>query len=213
MLNDNTVRKARCRVIQPQIDKREDIRWLDAYSMRDLFLRIRTPEEALDFLTVTGYFRWSEKGDSDIHLSVKWSDLKLWQDLIRLRMTKRDLDSWLIRDDSGKVVGRDWNVSPHFEPIVKHLTDQECSRLEGWSDQYQISPRPSKSNRRQMELVARTEECDSTLEAMLAVVNIDHLKGIPYRLCRLSGCNNVFEVTRPDKVARSPCLRTQSARL
>ena len=56
-----------------------------------------------------------------------------------------------------------------------------------------------------MELVAYIEG-QSTLEAMLAVVNIDHLKGINYRLCKRDGCDNIFEVTRPDKVfCGHPC--------
>jgi len=166
---------------------------LDAFAIRELFLQIRTPEEALDFLSATGIFR------SEGEVPVRWSELQLWQELIRLRMTEATLDPSPLRDSPTGTLGRKWpDLPPHFLPILRDLSDDEQSRLSGIWDTYTIEARPSKSDPNRMELYAYVDGT-TTLEAMLSVVNIDHLQGINYSLCKRNGCKNVFEVTRPDK--------------
>ena len=155
----------------PKLNNREDAERIDAFATRDLFIKINTPGDALEFLNATGYFRFPHG-----MRPLKWSEFKLWQDLIRIRMIEKTFESLS-------------QLPSHLEPILANLSYTEQHRLWGSSD----------GDRMDSRALVASMFCHSTVEAMLAAVNADHLRRINYQLCKLDGCSNVFEVNRPDK--------------
>lgn len=64
------------RITRARADNQPDEEWndvpRDAYALRDEFLKINSPGEALEFLAATGDF-------SPLHYEIGWSEFQLWQ--------------------------------------------------------------------------------------------------------------------------------------
>src|SRR5271170_4774301 len=57
---------------------------LDAHHLRKAFLDIKTPGEALDFLSLAGHFLClRERDEEQLHAQLTWSQFKQWQELVR----------------------------------------------------------------------------------------------------------------------------------
>jgi len=170
---------------------------IDAASLRETFLGIRTPAEALDLLTLAGPFR-SFTDDDGFREAMRWSDFKRWQEIIRIVVTGGPLqtEEYFMegQDRSYGPVGQRYRVSEQLRPALTDLSMQEQKWLSGFPDQILIrADEPVKGNARKK--VCAEVFVHSILEAILATAYIDGLKGIDYQLCALPDCSQVYEVS------------------
>ena len=170
---------------------------IDAASLRETFLGIRTPAEALDLLTLAGPFR-SFTDESGFREEMTWSDFQRWQEIVRFVVTGGPLQTEECfmegQDRSYGPVGQRYRVSEQLRPALTDLTMQEQKWLSGFPDQILIrADEPVNGNTRKK--VCAEVFVHSILEAILATAYIDGLKGINYQLCALPDCSQVYEVS------------------
>jgi hypothetical protein len=178
---------------------------IDAYALREAFLKVRTPDEALDFLTCTGYFMDISEKESGrialpIHKELTWSDFRKWQELVRRILSDGPLsmhDAGLEGVPKGKVRIRDhWLLGP-WHPLK--VSGNIRLWLAGIPEAAMIMPESTfthaDASTRQRQTLTAHILTESTLEAILATVYIDGLNGIDYRLCASPDCQQLYEVT------------------
>ncbi len=170
---------------------------IDAASLRETFLGIKTPAEALDLLTLAGPFRFSPD-DGGFWEAITWSDFQRWQEIVRRVMTGGPLqtEECFIEGQgrSAGPLGERYQVPEQLRPALTDLTIREQKWLGGFPDQIRIrADEPVNGNTRRKlraEVIVY-----SILEAILAATDIDGLKGINYQLCALPDCSQVYEVS------------------
>jgi len=166
---------------------------IDAHITRETFLDVKTPGEALDFLSATGHFRTQDEAFPARHETLLWSDFQRWQELIGILMYKGQLPERGVFKD-GKQIGIEFAVPERIRPIMGELSFAEERLLKNSPEGIAITPEPeSRKPGARIKLVARMT-VNSTLEAMLATVYLDSLSGVNYGLCALPDCNCLFVI-------------------
>jgi hypothetical protein len=141
---------------------------IDAWAVRNDFLRLKSESECLSFLSQTGLF--SNELIKAPDCVVEWSELQRVQDSIRNYLVHPSMlqgERSDRRDEEGD--------------FISSAVDRASrSRTEFHWDERQ----------RKLQLVA-----DDTLSAMLVSVLIDHLKGAKFKVCARPDCRKLFELT------------------
>ena len=165
---------------------------VDAYSLRDAFLTIKTPGEALDFLALGGPFR-DYDADDKLRDSMTWRDFQRWQGIIRIVLTEGTLPLETVSQSEQSVRIR-YAVPDDLCQVLSSLSHDE----RGWLSMFptQIIIRADQRPRVDDERPRLCAEVivDSILEAILATAYIDELRGVNYRLCALPDCSEIYEV-------------------
>ena len=112
----------------------------NAFAIRDQFLRLTAPGEALDFLSKTGQF-------SPIHSRLTWNELQRWQRFVYLVQEHSELARAM---DAGIQTGE------HAE-VLKALTGMYESSFFGSLDSLGSTPKPSPGERH--TILARRRIC------------------------------------------------------
>lgn len=185
--------------------------WLDAYALRDGFLRVKTEVEAVSFLLGAGGFRIDEE---EYEEELSWSAFKLWQTIIR---------SMLIGPPLPDDILDPWNGNQ--ETYINYLTDDDKARdlANALGQGKTIYPAPFDfsigPDGEDRGLVARRPltaaiEAKCVLDAILATAYVDGLREIQHRLCALYDCSNLFEVTTKHQreYCPQPCAHKSSVR-
>jgi hypothetical protein len=163
---------------------------LDAFSLREVFLSIRTPVEALDFFTVSGPFRDRDR-KGELHTSLTWDDFQRWQRLICIVITKGILPRESI-ETAPRTFARRFAVPDDLRPLLSEMSVRENRALTMFPSQINIRTNDGDASDRRpflwVEIIV-----NSLLEAVLATIYVDNLRGANYRLCALVDCSKVFE--------------------
>jgi hypothetical protein len=130
---------------------------LNAWQVRDRFLRLRTTRQLAAFLAETGFF--------DLFL-LTFSNLTLWQGLV----------THLLR------------VKPQYWPKLADTYGQRFLQMVKRNTRLRMSfdwegPSP-----------LAAVEASTTAQAIIASVQIDHLRGARFRVCARPDCGRVYEV-------------------
>lgn len=164
---------------------------IEATTLRDTFLEVKTPGEALDFLTLAGRFRGLDQ-DGNFQESMTWSDFQKWQEIVRIVLVNGILPMKELSSTPERVV-IGFDGPEHLKPVLNYVSLTERSWLQGFPDQIVIrADEPVKGDARK-KLCAEVM-VNSVLEAILATIYIDHLRGINYQLCAVPDCSQVYEV-------------------
>jgi hypothetical protein len=175
-------------------------RVIDPFVLRDRFLAVRTPDEALEVLDHGGYFRRLYETDgkpSRRSKELTWTDLKGWQELLRFLSTNAPIPDYPL--DRSEWNGAYQEMLQEGLPlplvdVAKHLKDYEACWAFGRPDNLTIrSSAESPADARPTLSAAIT--IHSCLEAMLAAIYVDRLVGVKLELCSLGDCQNLYEVT------------------
>jgi hypothetical protein len=165
---------------------------VDAFSLRDAFLTVKTPGEALDFLALGGAFR-DDDADGNLRDSMTWRDFQRWQEIVRIVLTRGALPLEQVSESEESVCVR-YAVPDDLCHILSDLSSEERGWLFMFPTQIAIrADRRPRVNDERPRLCAEVI-VDSILEAILAAVYIDGLRGVNYRLCALPDCSEVYEV-------------------
>jgi hypothetical protein len=174
---------------------------INAGRLRDAFLSVKTPEEALRFLNASGRFRFlPDKGDA-IDSVLTWNEFQLWQRLIRIIL----VDNFLhlgefespIRDSfiwGPKENGKYELLPEEIRQLVLNVQKPTFYWLQGRATGLQIaSDEEIGDPQHRLSMIAEVM-VDTSVDAMLASIYIDTQSGIEYELCSLSDCSNVYEM-------------------
>jgi hypothetical protein len=183
---------------------------VNAYELRATFLDIKTPGEAFEFLNLTGCFRGPVNQRSREQLT--WQDFQNWQEIIRLHLRHGLLPvKEMSRSQTSVFISYD--VPDRLRSALSDLSQEERSWLHAFPNQLVIrSARAAKDGKRRVlyaEIMVST-----TLQAILATVYVDHLRGINYRLCARSDCSAIYEVSSKHErqYCTQACAHTASVR-
>lgn len=192
------------RIQAPPIQEWPNDRTLDAYSVRETFLAVRTAGEATEFLSLSGLFYAGPGGDGRIapRFVMTWTEFQQWQTVIRLILTHGffKLRAGLTIDGTSTPLV---NVPASLNHLLPLLSQQEQLWLAGHPHGIAI-----KSRRRSLFPFDRDEllaliGVTTTLEALLATIYLDRLNGVGHALCGLTDCQKIYEIT--SKHARRYC--------
>jgi hypothetical protein len=164
---------------------------IEAFQTREAFQEVRTPGEALDFLSMTGHFRLQDGEFPKKHETLCWSEFQGWQELIRLVMQKGTLSEQAVVVN-GKQVGIEFAVPEPLRPLMGELSFQEMMWLRGVPDGLSIQAEPESTKQGARNQLKARLSVHSTLEAILATVYVDTLNGIQYGKCEY--CGRLFEI-------------------
>jgi hypothetical protein len=161
---------------------------MDAYDVRELFLSVSSPLEALDFFNKTGAFEVTvpqqEEQNWQHHLS--WNGFLDIQRLVKFVMVN---GFFLANTDDGIHLRK--TVPEEFE-IARLLQPPEIQKLLDGLPSLHLYPYVDpKTNRRKLSLYLAT---GTALEMIFASIYMDNLADARYELCGLEGCGKVFEL-------------------
>lgn len=187
----------------------KDFQQLDSFALREAFLAVKTPGEAIHFLSSSGHFRG---GRTEIYFSdgdfsgafsdwpgarnspwnrISWSEFVSWQQIVHLMMANGGRIPWI--DAPGTGSGH-YDLAENLLDLVNSLGDEEQDWTDGRPTDINIRADGSrKDSRGRTEIYAEIRVC-STLEAIFASVYIDTLNGVNYALCALHDCDKLFEI-------------------
>ena len=163
---------------------------IEAFSTRDTFLEIRTPGEALEFLRISGFFRGID--DDKRHERLSWANFQRWQGIVGILPEEGVLPMREVRRDP-TAVWVEYAIPKHLWPALEDLSFEERCWLSGFPNQLVIRFRENQPPEKRRTLHAEIM-VGSTLEAILATVYVDELRGVNYQLCALPDCPRVYEV-------------------
>jgi len=166
------------------------------------FLDVRSPGEALDFLSMTGTFVAPNVAFPQREETLTWSDFRLWQQLMRVRIHFGPITPKSVIRDRG-VQGGELAIAERFGRIIRNSTPRELNWLRGHPSGIIIVRKAIASAR--LPMLCAQICVTSTLEAMLATSYIDLLRGLNFAQCKLPECANLFLVTRRGGIAKEYC--------
>jgi hypothetical protein len=172
---------------------------VNAVWLREAFLSVKSPEDAVRFLNASGRFRFL-RGKSDAVDSVlTWSEFQLWQHLIRIVL----VDNFLHLGSFESPI-RDsfiWGPTETFRPLPEELRrlvldvhEPTFYWLQGRATSLQIGSDEEPNDPQHRQAMVAQVMVDTSLDAILASIYIDTQSGIHYELCALPDCPNVYEV-------------------
>jgi hypothetical protein len=175
---------------------------INAHQLRDAFLSVRTPAQALNWIAASGHFRNLYEDEGFTLARLTWDDFQLWQEFIRGLLRQGfgpRVKGWDQRTEHEKQdPDRLFFVTPdHLSPLLKDLSVAESLWILGSPDELSISqgslfryreyPHPQ-------PLVAEIT-VSSALEAMLATVYVDRITDTKFQACGLRDCPEIYEVS------------------
>ena len=164
---------------------------------------MKTPGEALDFLSRTGHFRFQDEEHPKKHETLSWCDFQRWQELVRILMQKgRLLERAVVVN--GKQVGIEFAVPEPLRPLMSELSFREMMWLRGVPDGITIHSVPESTKPGSRNVLKARMLAPSTLEAIFATLYVDGLNGVQFEKCEY--CGNLFEIE--SKHARQYCDQT-----
>jgi len=181
---------------------------IDAFALRRTFLDIATPGEALEYLNFAGRFQ-SPRGEDefDVFNRLSWSDLQVWQKIIRSLLLGRPLRMKAVPGGIG------WDVSPDWLPTLNKVSIGETLWLESpYLPEVKIFPdEPGLTRDAKMHAGISTH---SILETILASIHLDNLLSIKHAECALEDCSNLFaQVSKHEReYCSQPCAHKASVR-
>jgi hypothetical protein len=170
-----------------------------ANSLPLLFLDVKTPLEALDFLEATGVFLWGdpEKNKTD----VTWTEFRRWQALIRYVM----LNGFphFEEDDSapGGIRSEDIDFDLETKRMIRAAPWEVAMWLGGDAPKAILKPDepdPLSGLGHDRPKLRMRFEVTSTIEAILAQIGANGLNGINFKLCARELCGCIFECNYGD---------------
>jgi hypothetical protein len=171
---------------------------LSAYASRDAFLRINKPGAALDFLSLTGYFRLDEFAKANACETLAWSEFQRWQVFIAI-LVKQGFIKGMSTPQSSSKVKMDFDLPENLKGLIWSMSRKEKGFFFRFPDGLVIKSQPEGPNPgTRPTLFAEIHVC-STLQAILATNYVDSLSGVNYGLCALPDCNQTFEITSTHK--------------
>jgi CGNR zinc finger len=170
--------------------------WLDAYGLREGFLRVKTEMEALAFMLDAGGFQISEDEDDE---DLSWSDFKHWQTVIRSILIDPRLPDDIMDPDGSDNVHYIQSTTSHEEIQRLIRAIDEGHKVYSYPFAFSIGPDGEERGLMPRRPLAAAYESRSVLDAILATTYIDGLREIQYRLCALIDCSNLFELTSKHK--------------
>jgi hypothetical protein len=175
---------------------------VDAYRVRDAFLRVKTSGEATEFLSLTGFFLEPKRGSGiRPRLDMTWAEFQQWQELIRLILTE---GFFKLTEKQTEGISRILpNVPTSMHHLLSRLYGEEQLWLAGHAQGIMIHPRGGDPGPFGRDEPIAMIMVDSTLEAILATIYLDRLNGLDHGLCALKDCPKIYEVT--SKHARQYC--------
>lgn len=171
---------------------------LSAYASRDAFLQISKPGEALDFLSITGYFRLDEFGKSNGRETFAWSEFQRWQKLITILVRDGFIKSKSI-PTSRSSVKMDFELPENLKELISSMNQMEKGFLFRFPEGLVIKSQPDSPHPGTRPELFAEIHVRSTLQAILATNYVDSLSGVNYGLCALHDCNRTFEITSTHK--------------
>ena len=163
-----TVFRIRLRARQKVVNADEPPQQLDAWQVRDEFLGLKTDAEFMAFLNRTGLF-------TSFRLNALWGydEMRRWQRIVREFLIKHPLDwpEWLNKELLEAEKGR------FIVAVMKH---QRPNVIFWWT-------RPKKGH-------SVLFEAKTTLGALLASIQVDHLRNAKFRFCARTDCRKPFEI-------------------
>lgn len=199
----------RFRFADRQPEDRPDI---SAFPTREAFLQVKTPGEALDFLSLTGHFRSQDDAFPVKHETLRWSDFQRWQQVTTMLMMQRGSLSQRAVIKNGKQVGTEFEVPGTLRPIMRQLSVTEIRWLMGHPEGMSIHPSSETGKTGTRNTLTAQILVHSALEAILATVYVDGLNGVQYGRCGY--CHGLFEIfTRHAKeYCGMPCAQKAGVR-
>ena len=165
---------------------------IDAYRIRQDFLRVETSSQAAEFLRLTGFFLKPKQDGVGPCLDITWAEFQQWQELIRLILTDGFFELTERQTDGiSRILP---NIPPSMDHLLSRLDAEDLLWLAGQAQHIMIHPGGGNSGRGRDELIAMIM-VDSTLEAILATIYLDGLNDIGHALCGLKDCPQYYEVT------------------
>jgi len=194
---------------------------VNAVWLREAFLSVKTPEEALRFLNASGRFRFLRDKSDAVDSVLTWNEFQAWQRLIRIIL----VDNFLhlgsfespIRDSFiwGPAESGKYELLPdELRQISQNVHEPTFYWLQGRATSLQIeSDEELKDPQHRLAMVAEVI-VDTAVDAILAGIYIDTQSGIEYELCALSDCSNVYEVMSHHQrvYCSQPCAHKASVR-
>lgn len=160
--------RIRLRAWGKPINLDEPAQELDAWQVRDEFLALKTNAEFMTFLNKTGLF-------TSFPLNDPWgyAEMRRWQRIVREFLTRHPLDwpEWLGNELPEAEKGR------FIVAVMKH---QRPEIIFWWT-------RPKKGH----SVLFKTK---TTLGAILASIQVDHLRNAKFRFCARPDCRKPFEI-------------------
>lgn len=170
---------------------------VSAYGSRDVFLTIRRPGEALDFLSVTGFFRFRESTGREVE-TLTWSEFKRWQEFIGILVTRGFIGGHTSPHPSGGATMH-FDLPEHLKDLIPNMTQIEQGFLYRFPEGLIIKAQPDIPSLAARPSLFAEIHVRTTLEAILATNYVDSLSGVNYGLCALPDCNRAFEITSTHK--------------
>jgi hypothetical protein len=170
-----------------------------ANSLPLLFLDVKTPLEALDFIEATGVFLW---GDPAKHrIDVTWTEFKRWQSLIRHVMLNGFPHFEEDNATPGGIRSDDVDFDLQTKRMIRAAPWEVAMWLGGDAPKAILMPDDpdplSKLGHDRPKLRMRFE-VKSSIEAILAQIGANGLNGIHFKLCARELCGCIFECNDGD---------------
>jgi len=175
---------------------------VNAARVREAFLSITSPDEALRFLRASGRFRFLRDKSDSIEAVLTWREFRQWQELVRIVLVDNFLH--LGEFESPDRTPFIWG-SPErgkYELLLEELRQLTLSVhkptfdwLQGIATSLQIASDEQPKDPQHRPAMIAEVKVDTSLDAILASIYIDTQSGVEFELCSLADCSNVYEVT------------------
>ena len=193
-------------VFRSQIGRVQEFQFdqaLEPYRVREIFLDVQTPGEAIEFLSSSGFFSYpTPDGHGGGVLVMTWAEFQQWQELIRRILT----DGFLKLKETQEIDGIQrllLDAPTSTNALLSRVSPREQVWLTGRPQGIVVEPRGGNPGPFGRDEPVALIPVGNTLEAILATIYLDHLNGFDHALCGLKDCRKIYEVT--SKHARLYC--------
>jgi hypothetical protein len=197
---------------------------MDAGALAEAFLKVKTPEQALSFLSASGRFRYLRDKSDGLESVITWREFQVWQRLVEVILVENhlhlgDFESptgepfiWGPGDDDRGGISR--MLPEEMKSLVLNVPESTFEWLCGHPHKVMYQSKPDEKdpqNRPQMSCGVIT---DTAIDAILASVFVDTQSGTHFELCAFPDCSNVYEVTsnHAREYCSQPCAHKASVR-
>jgi hypothetical protein len=179
-------------------------REINAGALTEAFLKVETPDDALNFFNQSGRFRYTRDKSDWLESIVTWSEFQRWQELVTIVLLENHLHLGEFESPTGEMfiwgpgadgqggVGR--MLPEELEPLVLNVAKPTFEWLHGVPTEVMYSTVPDPKDPMNRSTLSAGVITDTTIDAILASVFIDTLNA-DFQLCAFPDCPNIFEVT------------------